>query len=133
MTDVPARLYGLRDRGRVAEGWLADLVVFDPARSAREPAASRATTCPAALERLYAESTGVEHVLVAGREVVRGGELTGELAGAVLRSGRDTDTVTLSLTCVALAHQKRVCRQAVAAPSMTNVVPEIVAASSDAR
>ena len=30
MTDVPARLFGLRDRGRVAPGWLADLAVLDP-------------------------------------------------------------------------------------------------------
>jgi N-acyl-D-aspartate/D-glutamate deacylase len=94
LTDVPARLYGLRDRGRVAEGWYADLVVFDPARVGSHPAASR-FDLPGDLERLYAESTGVEHVLVGGREVVRSGELTGELAGTLLRSGRDTETVTL--------------------------------------
>ena len=41
MTDVPARLYGLRDRGRVAEGWHADLVVFDPATVDSAPARAR--------------------------------------------------------------------------------------------
>jgi N-acyl-D-aspartate/D-glutamate deacylase len=93
MTDAPARLLGLRDRGRIAEGAHADLVVFDPDRVASGPAIAR-HDLPGGGERLYAESIGVEHVFVNGTEIVARGQLTGEASGAVLRSGRDTETVT---------------------------------------
>ena len=95
MTDVPARLYGLTGRGRVAEGAIADLVVLDPDTVGTKPLLAR-HDLPAGGERLYAEATGIEHVLVGGRDAVVGGELTGDLAGTVLRSGRDTETVTLA-------------------------------------
>jgi len=95
MTDVPARLFGLRERGRIAEGWHADLVVFDPARVDSGPAIAR-RDLPGGGERLYAESVGVEHVLVGGREIVTDSVLTGELPGTVLRAGKDTDTITVA-------------------------------------
>lgn len=94
MTTVPAQLYGLRDRGELRVGACADLVVFDPAAIASEPAVAR-FDLPAGGERLYAEATGIAHVFVNGREIVRAGEFTGELAGQLLRSGRDTYTVTV--------------------------------------
>jgi N-acyl-D-aspartate/D-glutamate deacylase len=94
LTDAPARLYGLRHRGRVAAGWHADLVVFDPATVGTEPALER-HDLPAGGLRLYAESTGVEQVLVGGVPVVERGTLTGALPGTVLRSARDTETVPI--------------------------------------
>jgi N-acyl-D-aspartate/D-glutamate deacylase len=95
MTDRPARFYGLTGRGRIAEGFHADLVVFDPDRVATRPV-TLVHDLPGGGERLHAGSVGVVHVLVAGREVVRDGEVTGERPGRVLRSGRDTETVTLA-------------------------------------
>lgn len=92
LTDVQARLYGIRERGRVQEGWHADLVVFDESSVAPGPVHTR-TDLPGGAGRLYAEAEGIEHVLVNGVEVVTGKQLTGELAGSVLRSGRDTETV----------------------------------------
>ncbi|HEX4776208.1 MAG TPA: amidohydrolase family protein, partial [Acidimicrobiia bacterium] len=94
MTDRPARHYGLRERGRVRDGWVADLVVFDPAVVGSKPAVVR-DDLPGGGERLYAEAVGVEHVIVGGREVVADGRVTGARPGTVLRSGRDTETVTV--------------------------------------
>ncbi len=92
LSDVPARLYGLRERGRLAVGWHADVVVFDPEAIGSGPTYTR-HDLPTGAGRLYADAHGVDHVLVGGVEIVRGGEHTGALPGAILRSGRDTDTV----------------------------------------
>lgn len=92
MTDVPARLFGLTDRGRVAEGYFADVVVFNPDTVASEPIVER-TDLPGDCERLYAGAVGVEHVLVNGTEIITDGNPTGATPGTLLRSGRDTETV----------------------------------------
>jgi N-acyl-D-aspartate/D-glutamate deacylase len=92
LTDVPARFYGLRGRGRLAKDYQADVYIFDRERIACGPITWR-EDMPAGAGRLYAEAEGVAHLLVNGVEVVRGQELTGALPGSLLRSGRDTETV----------------------------------------
>jgi N-acyl-D-aspartate/D-glutamate deacylase len=94
LSEVPARFYGLRGRGRLEENWYADVVVFDAERVAPEPLQTR-HDLPGGAERLYAEAAGVEHVLINGTEVVDGGALTGAQPGTLLRSGRDSETVLL--------------------------------------
>jgi N-acyl-D-aspartate/D-glutamate deacylase len=92
LTDVPARLYGLRDRGRLVPGAFADVVVLDPAAVGHGPLRTR-DDLPGGASRLYAEAVGIEHVLVNGTEIVRAGEFSGAVPGRVLRSGLDTQTV----------------------------------------
>lgn len=93
-TDAPARFYGLTGRGRVAEGWIADLVVFDPDTVGPGTVEPR-QDLPGGGWRLYSEATGVDRTIVAGTEIVRHGEVTGDTPGTVLRSGRDTETVPI--------------------------------------
>jgi N-acyl-D-aspartate/D-glutamate deacylase len=95
LTDRQARLYGIKERGRIAEGWHADLVVFDPDTVAPGPIVWR-DDMPAGAGRLYGEAEGIKHVIVNGTEIVRDGTVTGATPGTVLRSGRDTETVTAS-------------------------------------
>ncbi|MBW8826078.1 MAG: amidohydrolase family protein [Acidobacteria bacterium] len=94
MTAWPAAHFGLRDRGRLAEGGFADIVVFDPDTIGPGHVETR-FDLPAGSGRLYSEGTGIEHTFVNGREIATHGILTGDHPGRLLRSGRDTDTVTI--------------------------------------
>jgi N-acyl-D-aspartate/D-glutamate deacylase len=95
LTDVPARYYGLRERGRLEEGFHADVVVFDPEEIGLGETYTR-YDLPAGAGRLYADANGIEHVFANGVEIVRHGDDTGARPGVVFRSGRDTATVELS-------------------------------------
>ena len=95
LTDVPARLYGLAGRGRIAEGWHADLVLFDPDTVAPGPVYTR-YDLPADAGRLYGEAVGMASVVVNGAEVVSNGRYTDARPGHLLRAGRDTEPVTLA-------------------------------------
>ena len=79
MTSLPALVFGLKDRGVVREGNMADLVIMD-------------------LERIRDAATffephqypeGIENVLVSGKFVVDGGEPTGSLPGKIITTWRE--------------------------------------------
>ena len=95
MTQVPAELFGLRDRGLVAEGFHADVVIVDPETVGSEHA-TMVRDLPGESARLTADSIGVVRVFVNGTITVVDGVATGDLPGTLLRSGRDTDTVVTS-------------------------------------
>ncbi len=66
LTQVPAELFGLRDRGVIAEGAHADLVLFDPATIDSE-LLSMVDDLPGGTSRLYAGSVGIRSVWVQRR------------------------------------------------------------------
>ncbi|WP_406125365.1 amidohydrolase family protein [Streptomyces sp. NBC_00989] len=93
LTDDPARLFGLRERGQLREGWHADLVLFDPERID----AGKATLVhdlPGDSPRLDSKAIGIRAVWVNGVEALRDDVVSGSVPGRVLRSGRDTRTVS---------------------------------------
>lgn len=92
LTQAPAELFGLVDRGTIAEGNHADLVVFDPERVGAENA-RLVEDLPGGSARLTAGSTGMVRVYVAGVATVADGTPTGATPGTILRSGTHTTTV----------------------------------------
>ena len=75
MTDLPARKFALRDRGRIGLGYAADLVLFDP----------NTIQDHATFVKPHQYSTGFEFVIVNGRIEVENDKVTGVRAGQVLR------------------------------------------------
>ena len=78
MTSLNAAKLGLRDRGLLRAGMLADVTLFDPAR-----VIDRST-----YEEPFRYGEGIEFVVVNGRVVLDHGSPTGDRPGRALRRGR---------------------------------------------
>lgn len=74
-TALPADILGLVDRGRIREGFVADLIVFDPERL--EDVATFVAP--------HRYSVGMEYVFLAGRPAIDRGHPTGALLGRAIR------------------------------------------------
>lgn len=76
MTELPAEAFGIPERGRLAPGYFADVVAFDPGR----------LRDVATFEHSGQHSEGIEYLLVNGVLAIDGGETTGERAGRAIRA-----------------------------------------------
>ncbi len=81
MTSFPAQNLKLERRGRLAEDYHADIVVFDPT-------AIRDT---ATFQQPHQYAVGVHHVFVNGVQVLKNGEHTGAMPGRVIRGPGSQD------------------------------------------
>ncbi|MFM6951270.1 MAG: N-acyl-D-amino-acid deacylase family protein [Novosphingobium sp.] len=75
LTSLPAQQAGIRGRGRLATGYAADVVVFDPAKIADT----------ATYDKPHSYAVGVSDVLVNGTAVLRGGEHTDARPGRFVK------------------------------------------------
>jgi len=75
LTTLPAANLRIPDRGKLAPGFFADVVLFDPATIQDH----------ATFEKPHQYSTGMRHVLVNGVQVLKDGEHTGAKPGRVVR------------------------------------------------
>jgi N-acyl-D-aspartate/D-glutamate deacylase len=82
VTSLPAEQFGLGGRGRVAVGYHADLVIFDPEEIRDRATYQDPTALPA----------GVQWVFLDGQPVVQNGKLTGLKQGKVLLRERESQT-----------------------------------------
>jgi len=75
MTSLPADTFRLQKRGKIAKGYIADIVIFDP-ETIRDQSA---------YDRPHALATGIEHVIVNGTITLRNGQHTHQRKGQFLQ------------------------------------------------
>lgn len=78
ITAAPANFLGLSDRGRIAEGCVADVLLMDPNRFADK----------ATYQAPRSIAEGVSHLLINGRQAIARGELIDDKCGKVVRPRR---------------------------------------------
>ena len=83
MTSLPADKFNLQDRGRIEEGYFADIVVIDRKNLKAHAKLAEDVTTDFGLERKY--SGGVEYSLVNGVLAIENGTATDQRAGKILR------------------------------------------------
>lgn len=91
LTQRPAEMFGITDRGVLAEGRPADIVVFD-ARTIGPGPLKRVNDLPAGADRLVSQANGIDAVIVNGELIRRDNKdvfaANDKLPGRLLRSGR---------------------------------------------
>ena len=89
VTSMPAELFGLRDRGRLAPGLAADVTVFDP-RAIADHEPELVHDLPGGGPRLVQRASGIVWSFVFGRQVIQEGRMPdrpdGRGPGRVLRA-----------------------------------------------
>ncbi len=86
ITSEPADFFGLRDRGRLAEGLHADVAIFDSATVGSAKRARMQDDLPGGGRRLVMPAEGIEYTVVNGEVLYDRGKPSGALPGRVLRS-----------------------------------------------
>lgn len=87
LTSEPAQFFGLHDRGVIAQGKAADLVVFDP-RTIAAGEKEMLYDLPGGEGRFVQQAEGVHWVIVNGAVLYADGGHSGALPGQVLQAGK---------------------------------------------
>jgi N-acyl-D-amino-acid deacylase len=78
MTSLPARKFGLKERGLLIEGMKADILVFD----------EKTIKDLSVYEKPHQFTKGIEYVLVNGKLVLDKGNHTGEKSGTTIKGNK---------------------------------------------
>jgi N-acyl-D-aspartate/D-glutamate deacylase len=87
ITTEPANLFGITQRGRIAEGLAADFAIFDLTTVGSDKTGEMRYDLPGGGRRLVVPSRGIEYTVVNGDILYAHGKDSGARTGTVLRSG----------------------------------------------